>query len=304
MKEWRERFAQWLRLRNFSAETVLVYDLGLRQFFDYLQSQAVDAVTAITRAHLEGFRNDLYQRRHRGKPLSTATQANRLQAVKSFFKYLAQSDFILIDIAAGMEPPKVARKLPQILSEDEVLRFLELPDVSMATGVRDRAILEVLYATGLRNGELGALELDDIVWEHPALWVREGKGKKSRLVPLGAEALAWLEEYLARVRPLWLKREEERHVFLSTQGRPLNRSSVLALVVHLARKSGLKATPHTLRHSMATHMLRRGAGLRHLQAMLGHASPLTTEHYTQVELSDLHKVLRRCHPRERGWPKP
>ncbi len=304
MKEWRERFAQWLRLRNFSAETVLVYDLGLRQFFDYLQSQAVDAVTAITRAHLEGFRNDLYQRRHRGKPLSTATQANRLQAVKSFFKYLAQSDFILIDIAAGMEPPKVARKLPQILSEDEVLRFLELPDVSMATGVRDRAILEVLYATGLRNGELGALELDDIVWEHPALWVREGKGKKSRLVPLGAEALAWLEEYLARVRPLWLKREEERHVFLSTQGKPLNRSSVLALVVHLARKSGLKATPHTLRHSMATHMLRRGAGLRHLQAMLGHASPLTTEHYTQVELSDLHKVLRRCHPRERGWPKP
>ena len=299
---WLERFSEWMRLRNWSEETIKTYRFGLHQFFDYLDSQGVTSLASVTRDLVEGFRTHLYHRRYRGQPISVATQAARLQASKTFLRFLAKENYLLVDVASTVDLPKTPRTLPKILSEDQMISLLEAPDLSLPTGIRDRAVLEVFYATAIRNGELGSLCLEDIDWEHKALWIRLGKGKKSRLVPLGEEALAWLEEYLGQVRPRWTTKETEKRVFLSSQGKPLQRSGIGTIVSHWAKKVALAdVTPHTLRHSCATHMLRRGAGIRHLQEMLGHSSPLTTEHYTQVQLSDLHKVLRRCHPRERTW---
>ena len=299
---WSGRFSEWMQLRNWSKLTILSYRLGLKQFFEYLRAQGVVSLGAVTRDLSEGYRTQLFYRRHRGKSVTVATQVQRLQSVKAFIRYLARENYLLTDVGSLVDLPKQAKHLPLVLSEDQMIRLLENPDVSEPRGIRDRAILEVLYATGLRNSEMVSLCLEDIDREHPALWVREGKGKKSRLVPLGDEALAWLDEYLERVRPLWVGNADVVHVFLNTQGRRLTQQGLQRMVQRQAQKLGLKGVkPHTLRHSCATHMLARGAGLRHLQVLLGHSSPVTTGHYTQVELSDLHKVLRRCHPREKRW---
>jgi integrase/recombinase XerD len=301
-----ERFAEWMRLRNWSEETIKSYRSSLRQFFAYLESQGVDSFAAVSRELLEGFRTHLFYRqkggKNSGKPLSVTTQAARLTAAKTFLKFLVRENILLVDVSSSVDLPRLPATLPKVLSEEEVVRLVEAPDVSTQLGIRDRALLENLYATGVRNGEMGALSLPDIDWEHQALWVRLGKGQKSRLVPLGEEALAWLQEYLHRVRPQLATSDAQLHVFLSYQGRPLTRGAVIQIVGRYAQKVGLtEVTPHTLRHSCATHMMRRGAGIRHLQEILGHSSPITTQHYTQVELSELHKVLRRCHPRERGF---
>ena len=299
---WLERFSQWMRLRNWSDHTIESYSEGLRQFFQYLESQGVASLAVVTRDLVEGYRTHLYQRRFRGRPLSVSTQTARLVAAKSFLRYLAKENYLLVDVGASVDLPKSPRPLPRVLSEDEVLKLIEAPDLSQLTGVRDRAILEVFYASGIRNGELGGLRVEDVDWERQALWVHLGKGKKSRLVPFGEEAQVWLEEYLARVRPRLLARAEEKHLFLSLKGRPMDRNTVQSMVARWAKQAGIAGVkPHTLRHTCATHMLQRGAGIRHLQAMLGHNSPVTTELYTQVDLSDLHKVLRRYHPREKAF---
>lgn len=299
---WSERFCLWLRLRNSSEMTIASYREGLRQFFLYLSSLGVNSINAINRELVEGYRGELYQRRYRGKPLTAATQGSRLGAVKAFLRYLFKENHLLVDVGAAIDLPKSVRPLPKVLSEDEMLRLLVAPDVTSSAGIRDRSMLEVFYCSGIRNGELGGLQLGDIDWERQALWIREGKGKKSRLVPLGEEALAWLEEYLVRARPQLAISPSEHHVFLNAKGAPLKRDSIAAIVKRWSLAAGLLGVhPHTLRHSCATHMLRRGAGIRHLQTMLGHSSPLTTELYTKVELTDLHKVLRRCHPREKAF---
>ena len=296
---WSERFGEWMRLRNWSAMSIETYQMGLRQFFAYLEGQGVVSLAAITRDLVEGFRTHLFYRKHKGKPLSVATQASRLTAAKSFLKYLVRENVLLADVASTVDLPKLQRTLPRVLAEEEVARVLQGPDIHTLTGIRDRALLETLYATALRNGELGALQLEDLDWDRRALWVRLGKGQKDRVVPIGDEALAWLEEYLRRVRPQWVLRDEEQHLFLHLRGGRLVHESVRKIVVRYSQAAGLQGvTPHTLRHSCATHMLARGAGLRHLQVMLGHESLVTTQHYTRLDLSDLHKVLRRCHPRE------
>lgn len=298
---WLHRFLEWMRLRNWSAQTQANYGAGVREFLRFLDSQGVRQVNAITRALIESFRVHLFQKRYRGKPLTMSTQASRLTAVKSFVRYLADADYLLLDVGAAVKLPRYHRPLPRVLSEDEAVRLVEAPDVTQATGVRDRAILETFYCSGVRSHELGQLTLADVDWQEQSLWIRHGKGDKSRLVPLGDEAVAWMEEYLARVRPLWLASADEDHLFLTRRGTPMDRSTLGTVVTRWARSQGLQASPHTLRHSCATHMLRRGANLRHLQALLGHESPLSTQHYTKVEISDLHKAVRRFHPRERKW---
>lgn len=299
---WMERFAEWMRLRNWSEQTITAYRSSLRQFFAYLESQGVVSLAAVTRDLVEGFRTQLFYRKHRGKPIAVTTQSGRLTATKSFLKFLVRENILLADVASTVDLPKKQQTLPRVLVEAEVAKILEQPDIETLTGIRDRALLETLYATALRNGELGALQLEDLDWERKALWVRCGKGQKDRLVPVGEEALAWLEEYLRRVRPQWALRDEQTHLFLHLRGGRLAHESVRKIVLRYAKAVGLQGVkPHTLRHSCATHMLARGASLRHLQEMLGHSNLASTQHYTKVELSDLHKVLRRCHPREARW---
>ena len=190
---------------------------------------------------------------------------------------------------------------PLVLTESEILKLLNVPDVAKKTGVRDRAVLELLYGTGLRNSELCSLTLDLLDLAEHRLRLQKGKGGKARVLPLGQEAQSWLELYLEQVRPKWLRNPACTAVFLDRWGAgPINRATLSSMVRSLGKKAGLgkAVTPHAMRHSCATHMLRRGAGLRHLQQMLGHEQLASTEHYTRVEVSDLRRVLLRCHPRE------
>lgn len=289
-------------MRNWSAQTQETYLTGLQSLLGFLDSQGVVEIQRLSRELLESYRLHLFEKRHRGRPLAVATQSVRLTAAKAFARYPAQENLVLLDVGASVDLPKVPRSLPRVLSEDETLRLVEAPDLGQPAGVRDRALLEILYASAARNSELGRLQLADIDWDQQGLWIRQGKGGKDRMVPMGEEALAWLEEYLASVRPLWVQKPQELHVFLTYRGRPMGRDNLASIVSRWARSVGLSdVTPHTLRHSCATHMLRRGANLRHLQEMLGHDSPLTTSHYAQVDLKDLHKALRRYHPREKRW---
>ena len=238
--------------------------------------------------------------------MSIATQAARLSVVRSFFRYLVKSDVLLYDPSAGLELPKRKGILPRsILSKQEVARLLAAPDATTPLGLRDRAMIEVLYSTGIRNAELRALQVYDLDLERGLLRVNEGKNAKDRVVPLGEVACTWLREYLGEARPRLLAGHRdaggEPTVFLSKNGKRLVPLGVLYPLKKHARKAGIErvVTPHTLRHTFATHLLAGHADIRHIQAMLGHASVATTQIYTRVEVTDLKAVHRRCHPRER-----
>lgn len=299
---WRTRFREHLETLGWSPRTIDTYAGELRPLFEFLDSAGLDSLAGLTRDLVEEYRTRLFYAKARGRNLALSTQRVRLQAVKRFVRFLAADRYLLLDVAAVVELPRAPRTLPRvILTEDEVALLMDAPDVSEPLGVRDRTLLEVLYGTGLRNAECSALALDAVDFERRVLHVVQGKGNKARVVPLGDEAVAWLEEYLARVRPLLAPTVQAERVFLSCRGRALHRTDLSQIVARLARQAGLTkhVTPHVLRHSCATHMLRRGASLRHLQVLLGHASTETTQRYTRVELSDLRRVIRRYHPRER-----
>ncbi len=301
---WAERFRQHMEVRGWSAHTVATYLASLRLFFEFLQERGTASLSVVTRELLESYRTDLfYRKKTSGRYTSLTTQRVRLTAVKTFFRFLARRGFMLVDLAADLELPKKPDGLPTVLTEAETERLLAVPDPTTLLGVRDRTILEVLYGTGIRNGELCALNLDCCDLAVPALRILWGKGRKSRVVPLGEEALAWLEAYLGQVRPRFAAGPEEQGVFLGRGGRRLKEGDLIRLMGRLSDKCGLakRVTAHVLRHSMATHMLRRGAGLRQLQVLLGHASSETTDHYTRVEIADLRRVVLRCHPRERRF---
>jgi integrase/recombinase XerD len=300
---WPERFEEYMQARNFSPRTVEAYRGEVRTFLAFLEPKGLLSLASLTRGHLEEYRLHLFYLKPPNKDhLSAKTQSTRITAVRRFVRFLVREDYLLIDVGADMEMPRVPDSLPRVvLSEQETVRLIEAPDTSTKIGIRDRAVLELLYGTALRNSELGSLVLDQVDWDNHCLRIWHGKGDKPRVVPMGEEAELWLQEYLTRVRPGCLRDPEQKAVFLTNRGRPFKRESLADVVIRWAKKIGLDkpVTPHTLRHCCATHMLRRGASLRHIQAILGHSSPETTERYTRVEVSDLRKVVMRCHPRER-----
>jgi integrase/recombinase XerD len=303
---WRARLTDHLQLKGFSPRTLERYGYALGPFFGFLAERGVARPAQVTREAVEAYRLHLFHWRPKGKPLSLGTQIAHLNAVKGFFRFLHEERYLLVDPAAGVAAPRGAQRLPVVLSEGEVRRLLKAPDVRRPLGLRDRAILELLYSTGLRNSELRALLLDDLQSDRGLVRVSRGKGNKSRMVPLGEEAAYWLDLYLQVARPRLARSPGERHVFVGLRGPFKTREALAEVVQRAAALAGLKkrVTPHGLRHAVATHMLRHGAGLRHLQVMLGHASAGTTQLYTRVEVGDLRRVHRRCHPRERRWAEP
>jgi integrase/recombinase XerD len=299
---WLTRFNEYLSVRNYATRTVESYLSTVTQFLKFLESQSLDSLANLSRQHLEHFRNHLFGSTSRAKPIHVRTQSQKLGAVRCFVKFLVKQDYLLVDPSAALEPAHEPEQIPRtVLSEHETLRLLESVQPRSTLELRDRTILEVLYCTAIRNSELRQLKLEDLDFERHLLRVELGKGQKSRLVPLGEEAEIWLQEYLQNGRQQLLRSPQVAWLFVSSRGLKLSRGSLAQLVTRWAVRAGLSkhATPHILRHSCATHMLRRGAELRHLQVLLGHASSKTTELYTRVELSDLRKVVRRCHPRER-----
>ena len=299
---WEARFDEHLRLLGRTERTREGYGYEVRLVLGFLQDRHIGEVSGITRTELDAYRLHLHHfRKPNGEPLGLKAQAVKLGAVLSFLRYLYDERFLLTNPGQGVRLPKPPDKLPASLpDEDQVLRLLETPDISTPLGLRDRAILELLYSSAIRNTELRLLELEHLDLVRLEARVECGKGRKGRVVPLGEPAAHWLEAYLRDGRPWLVGSSCVRLVFLNSLGRELSRETLSEIVRARAKEAGLgsKVTPHTLRHCCATHMLARRAGLRHLQHLLGHASADTTKRYTRVEISDLKEVHQRCHPRE------
>jgi integrase/recombinase XerD len=302
MSAWRARFEQYMAVRHWSRRTIEAYGGELVRFFPFLETQGVYTVANISREVMEAYRTHLFYTTWRGgQRLVASTQARGLSAVKAFVRFLTLEQYLLLDPGERLELPRLPRILPRLLlTETEVEALLESPDVTTPLGIRDRAVMEVLYASGIRNTETRDLTPDDVHLERQELMIRYGKGRKSRVVPLGDEATYWLSHWLTEGRPRLTQGRIIPALFVTWRGRPLTRENMADLVSRCGDRAGLphRVTPHVLRHACATHMLARGAGLRHLQELLGHDSPATTQRYTHIELSDLHEVHRRYHPRE------
>ena len=302
---WKQRFRDWLEARFESKDTHRNYSYGLLPFLEFVQRHGAASWTEVNRDWIEEYRSQLFMARNArtGKPWATGTRVARLLAVKVFFKFLVREGYLMASPASLLELPKVHKALPAVVTEAEMLQILEVPNVRTRAGIRDRALLELLYGTGARNQELVSMKLGDLDLAQRLLRLPKGKGNKPRVLPLGQEAHYWLERYLAEVRPAWLRNPKLEAVFLDRWGHnALSRTGLSRLIRETAEQLdlGKRVTPHILRHSCATHMLKRGAGLRQIQEMLGHSQLTSTEHYTRVDVTDLRKVINRCHPRERA----
>jgi integrase/recombinase XerD len=241
-------------------------------------------------------------RRADGAPYSSGNLAHRIGAVKAFFRFLFRAGYLLADPSGVLEYPRREERLPRgVLTREEVRKLVEAPDTSTPLGLRDRAILETFYATGIRASELADLKCADVDTEDRLVRVVLGKGRKDRNVPLTRAAAEAIDAYLRDGRPHIRGSTKTPRLFLARRGGRMHDSLLNDLVQAAARKAGIEkhATCHTLRHSVATHLLKGGADIRHIQALLGHSSLAATERYTHVEISDLSRVLRRAHPRGR-----
>jgi integrase/recombinase XerD len=295
-----ERFEEELLLR-FGEATVPAYLRYAQALLAWLEARGVDLVDART-PDLRAYQGELLARRKAdGRPYSAGFQVNQLKAVKAFFRFLYRGGYRLSDPAEKLEYPRVEKRLPRtVLTEEEAMRILETPEAKTVIGLRDGAILETLYATGIRASEISNLTPFDVDVEERTLRILLGKGRKDRHVPLTHAAAVAIEAYLTKARPKLLGRGA-RFLFLSRRGGRMNRWALTCLVHRSAAAAGVekRVTCHTFRHSVATHLLRGGADIRHIQALLGHGSLATTERYTRVELSDLKEVVHRAHPRGR-----
>ncbi|HEX3047013.1 MAG TPA: site-specific tyrosine recombinase/integron integrase [Bacillota bacterium] len=293
-----QRFYEHLRVKGYSPLTIQGYQFKMARFLSYLEARRLEIVK-LTPADLEGYRMNLYYQEHRGAPLSLATQAGCISKIKVLFQYLAKENLILTDPAASLELPKLPRGLPKnILSAREIKKILNSVDTSAPLGLRDRAILETLYSSGIRVSELAQLKITDLDLGQGLITVIHGKGDKSRVTPIGKIACQYLREYIQTARP---KDPNQPILFLSCRGLPLAERNIQGICESRATQAGVKkhVSPHTFRHSCATEMLRNGVDIRYIQELLGHESLRTTQVYTKVAIKDLKKVHAKCHPREK-----
>ena len=297
---WQSKFARYLLAEGRSERTVASYLVEVRYFLAFLSERGLSSVHDITRREVEAYQVSLEHRLSaRGGSLAAGTKNSKLTTVRSFLRYLRRTGVLLTDPARDIVRARVPRRLlPELPTVDEVRQLLETPDTSTPLGLRDRAILELFYASALRNTELRMLRVGDVDLARLQVQVHHAKGGRQRVVPTSEEAAHWVGQYLERGRAFLLKGREHGFLFMSFRGRPFQVNRLGELVTRLAEQAGLDkhVTPHTLRHCAATHMLKNRARLRHLQEFLGHASPESTQIYTRVELSDLREDHQKYHP--------
>ena len=285
--------------RGLSDNTVQAYRRDLLRYQEYLGSRGIGSLAEVTRVDVEEFRRHLD---HIG--LAPASVTRCVVAVRNLHRFAVGSGQLQADVTAGMSPGTRSRRLPKALSMDQVESLLAAPDTSTAEGLRDAALLELLYGTGARVSEICALDVDDIrpVLDDPDLGLRLiGKGDKERIVPLGSYAAKAVDAWLIRGRPAWAEIGNGEHaLLLNTRGRRLSRQSAWAVIRRAGEAAGLDVehlSPHSLRHSYATHLLDGGADVRVVQELLGHSSVTTTQIYTLVTADHLREVYRSSHPR-------
>lgn len=302
MREFLNEFLNHLAVeRGLAKNTLAAYSRDVNRYLSFLQAEGIGSFEEAKQAQVARHLIDLKESGY-----SSRTIARHLSALRTFYRFLQTEGFFEEDPTLHLDSPKAKGGLPSVLTLEEVERLLQAPRAETAMGLRDKAMLEVLYATGLRVSELITLSLSQV--NLSTGYVRcLGKGGKERIVPLGTQALHALKDYLERARPSFACPEPCRRVrgrsspflFLGRGGRPLTRQGFWKLLKGYAKAAGIekKVTPHTLRHSFATHLLDRGADLRSVQLMLGHADISTTQVYTHVSRARLKEVYDRFHPR-------
>ena len=297
-----KQFQAWAEMKGLTEQTLKTRAGHLKRFIIWCDERSINHPKEVTKPILERYQRYLFEiRQKNGEPLSFRTQAGQLASLKAFFKWLARENHILSNPASELEAPRYRKRLPkQILSVEEVNRVLDLPDVHSPYGLRDKAILELLYSCGIRRMELSNLEVQDIDRGRETILIQEGKGRKDRMLPLGKRALYWVEKYRLESRPLMLNDAYEQHLFLTDYGEPFannyNRLSNLVKLYLNHARIDKKGSCHLFRHAMATHMLDNGADIRFIQAMLGHSNLSTTEIYTQVSVEKLREIHAATHP--------
>jgi integrase/recombinase XerD len=278
--------------RGLAALTLEAYARDLRDFQEFLLERGVKKWTEVALPHLQDYLAALAARN-----LSPRSRSRRLSALRQFFRFLQREEAAAANPVELLDSPRLPRKLPQVLSEGEVAALLNAPDPATPAGQRDAALLEVLYATGLRVSELVGLTLKQVDLRRGVVRPR-GKGSKERVVPMVAPAVEKLQAYLTEARPQLLQGRDSPYLFVNRRGGCLSRQGFWKILKGYARQAGVRdLSPHTLRHSFATHLLSRGANLRALQMLLGHADLATTQIYTHLDAARLREAHQKAHPR-------
>ena len=289
-----DRYLVYLRVeKGLAANTLQAYSADVNDFFQFAEQKGGLGPEAITEQTLLEYALSLSKRRMRH-----ATLARRIVALRRFFQFAHERAYLKADPAKNLDSPRRQLKLPAFLNRSEMDQLLQEPDLKKPEGLRDRTMLEILYATGLRVSELVGLQPAMVNRDHG--YIRTvGKGNKERIVPLGKTALDFHSRYLEEARPLLAKLRDSGHLFLTRRGSGMTRQTFWNMIKRRARMAGIKknVTPHTIRHSFATHLLEGGADLRSLQMMLGHSDISTTQIYTHVSGSRLREVHQKFHPR-------
>lgn len=290
-----EDFGYYLGIeRGLSENTIINYQLDLKALVQFLENHGIDQTPINIKA--ETLQQFIYEE---AKEKSAYTQSRRISGLKSFFKFLVFEKYRDDQPIQWLEAPKIGRKLPDTLNFDEIIKMLEVIDLSKPEGIRNRAILETLYGSGLRVSELVNLQKSDLFAKEKIVRIT-GKGNKQRLVPLGDFALDFIQTYLTEVQVYQkIQKGFENFVFLNRNGKALTRNMIFLIVQKTAELAGIrkKVSPHTFRHSFATHLLENGADLRSIQVLLGHESITTTEIYTHIDTRYLQQVMEKFHPR-------
>ncbi len=302
MTSYLEEYQEAMRIRHFSEATVYGRTVSIRRFISWCETRDLTTPQQIDVDVIESYQRHLYYFKKEGtdKPLSHAFQRSLLSAVKQFFKYLARKKVILFNPLSEIDLPKERQTLPQqVLTVDEVNKLLEQPNVGTPFGIRNRAILELLYSTAIRRLECIRLEVHDLDLNRETVFIKQGKGGKDRILPVGKRAIHWLERYINEVRPFHSFGQEKARLFLNQFGKPMTKGYLSDMVSQNIKKAGISkagTSCHALRHSAATHMLDNQCDIRFIQAMLGHAELNTTQIYTKVSIEKLRQVHRRTHP--------
>ena len=295
-----------LAVKNFSLQTVDKRRCQINEFIRWAAARSLDQVNQIERPILQRYQRYLfYYRTKHDKPLSFRTQHVRLSSLRSWFKWLTRNNYLMANPASELELPKIGRPLPKdILNTKEAETVLSVADITTPLGIRDRAIMETLYSTGIRRQEVIGLDVYDLDDGRGVLRIRHGKGNKDRVVPIGDRALTWVQKYQFEVRPTLVVDHQESALFLGSEGQRLTGPHLGKVVRNYIKQADIGKTGscHLFRHSMATAMLENGADIRYIQMMLGHASLETTQIYTQVSIHKLKEIHKATHPAKRKKP--
>lgn len=290
---------EWMGVTGYAEDTVRGRRIAIRRFIAWAQERGLDDPREITKPILERYQKHLfYYRKADGRALTLGTQHGCLAPLKTFFKWLARENHILYNPASELELPRQPKRLPRVLlSVQEVEAIINEADPATAPGLRDRAMLETLYSTGLRRMELPHLALYDVDVNRRLVFVREGKGRKDRVIPIGERACAWVEKYVTEARPQLLTGASEQ-LFVTDYGEPASPEYLAAKVKRYMAFAGIDkpGATHLLRHACATHMLDNGADIRFIQAILGHSDLSTTQVYTHVSIEKLKEIHAATHP--------